>query len=208
MKRSTISFALTLVMAIGFAVSCGKDSKGGSGGGVGTSLITAGGVSQTTAQATQDFNTWYNGSESYTAGQGCGNVKLTRVTSAAGSSNSNCSEKSFLGIKFYVCSSNYNSTNNSGTSAESNVYVNCSSSVRSSYGNLSSLVGSGPIIEAYSSQSMSGSKIYTLRFKVSETSVVTHVIDTGFPASFQPMHSTYSDGSVMNLTKYQVLGTY
>lgn len=207
MKKSFIGYAFTLIMAFGIA-SCGKSGGGGGGGTTGVSLITAGGVTQTTTQTVQDFNAWYNASESYSVNQGCGKVKLTRVTSAAGSNNANCSEKSFLGIKFYVCSSNYNNTNNNGTSADSNVYVNCSSTVRSSYANLSSIVGSGQIIEAYSTQSMSGSKVYTLRIQVTGSSIVTHVIDTGFPAAFQPMHTTFSDGSLMNLTKYQVLGTY
>ncbi len=185
MKKSFYGFTLTLVMAFGIA-SCGKDG-GGSSGGSTTSLLTSGSISQSGAQVVQSFQSWAAQSPTYNQSNGsCGTYTLTRKTNTI-SSNQNCSQKSFLGIKFYVCSSSSNS-NGSGTQSTSSVSVACSGAVNSGYSQLSAIISSGTIIDAVSGYSpYQGGTVYNLVIQRADSSVVTYVIDTYFPAAFQPV---------------------
>ena len=195
MKKSFYGYALTLVMAFGIA-SCGK-SGGGGGGGATTSLITSGNISQSATETVTAFNNWYAAAE--TIGYpGCGNYSLTRTTQSVSSNGSNCSQNTLFGfINYTWCSNSSNSGSSSGTGTTSTVAVSCSSTSKSSSAALAAIAGGsyGTLVHAASQNGTNGSPAYVLVFQASDGAITTHIVDTYYPAAFQPLQTTSSSSS-------------
>lgn len=208
MKRSTISFALSLVMAIGFAVSCGKDSKGGSGGGVGTSLITSG-LPQSSVDVVNSFNSWYTSANEGSAGLltnvPYGNYELTRSASSS-TSGGNCEQKPIkvfgTTIGYYsVCSSSTSSGSSTGVKSTVSVTAGQAKSLNTTLASIAAS-SAGTLVDA-----QFNGQAYNLAFRRADNSVVVYVIDVRYHSAFQPMQvieiSTSGQSTTTTLTYIQ-----
>ena len=204
MKRSTINFALTLVMAMGFAVSCGKDSKSSSAPvpvQPSTSLITSGNISAESQSAVDSFNTWYNNGVDNGLPQQAGIYSVKKLTSTL-SNNGNCEQKTVLKvIKYWVCGSS-SSSSNSGTPSYANVTIS-SGSGKGNNQVLTSLVNGsyGTVINA----TFNG-QIYSLQIQKSNGHVATYTIDIAFRAELQPVMVTDSESNNLVVVRQIVSG--
>ena len=191
MKRSTISFALSLVMAIGFAVSCGKDSKGGNGGGGVNGLITSG-LPQSSVDVVSSFNSWYTSANEGSGGLvnsgylgTAGNYELTRSAST-GSTGGNCEQKPIkvfgTTIGYYtVCSSASSSGSTNGVKSTVTVTAGQAKSINATLASIAASAA-GTLVDA-----QFNGQAYNLAFKRADNSVVVYVIDVRYHSAFQPM---------------------
>ena len=200
MKRSMFNYALTIVMAVGFAVSCGKD--GGSGGGSNLNgLQLPSGLPASSANAAANFNNWYS-STTESSNISSGTYKVYRATYNGGTSNgSSCpngKEIKIFGMEVGCYSFSSSGSNQGQVDSGTNVSV-VAGQAKSANGTLAGIVNNSANIVDVVQQS--NIFMIVVRNSANTNQFTVYTIDTAYHSAFQPMQTQDTGTGVINYVK-------
>jgi hypothetical protein len=178
--------ALICALFLAFVIGCGKDNSTGTNK---TNVnLNNSNLSASSQQSLQKVINWYQGSQEGQGLTGVVNITKTKYESA----NSNCVQKTVLGISYQDCSSNQSQAQGFIVSQQPNVNLIQDGKTISSKGNqdLNALFSGadGTLISVVDVSSTASQ----LNFIRSDGVLVTYIIDTNYHSSLNPLKKTES----------------